>query len=135
MYVTNLTARPVGIDGIIVLRPNEENRYIKDTGDLYIKVSKLVAANLVEVSKQPGLTKTINAEAVSVVSVEESAVEATNAVEPVIEAQETEVEQPVVSEASKPMESSAVEVQETKSVTKKRGAKRNASTAKSDDAE
>ena len=128
MYVSNLTNRPVGVDGIITLRPNEENRYIKDTGDLYIKVSKLVSANLVAVSKQPGLEKTITAEAVSVIeTVETSSVDdvVVPEVEPIVEPATTvEAVEPVVAEA-----------EPTKSVTKKRGAKRNVSAAKPDEAE
>ena len=128
MYVTNLTNRPVGVDGIITLRPNEENRYIKDTGDLYIKVSKLVTANLVSVSKQPGLTKTFTAEAVSVInSVETSSVDAIVA---------PEAEAIVEPSATVEVVESTVETAEpTKSVTKKRGAKRNVSAAKPDEAE
>ena len=125
MYVSNLTNRPVGVDGIITLRPNEENRYIKDTGDLYIKVSKLVSANLVAVSKQPGLEKTITAEAVSVIeTVETSSVDevVVPEAEPIVEPATTV--EPVVAEA-----------ETTKSVTKKRGAKRNVSAAKPDEAE
>ena len=126
MYVTNLTNRPVGVDGIITLRPNEENRYIKDTGDLYIKISRLVSANLVSVSKQPGLTKTFTAEAVSVIaSVETSSVDVV-----VPEAEPTEEPSATV-EAVEPH----IEAEPTKSVTKKRGAKRNVSAAKSDEAE
>ena len=127
MYVTNLTNRPVGVDGIITLRPNEENRYIKDTGDLYIKVSKLVSANLVAVSKQPGLSKTITAEAVSVIeTVETSSVD-----DVVVPEAEPIVEPSAIIEA---VETTVEEAEPTKSVTKKRGAKRNVSAAKSDEA-
>ena len=126
MYITNLTNRPVGVDGIITLRPNEENRYIKDTGNLYIKVSKLVAANLVSVSKQPGLEKTITAEAVSVVeTVETSSVD-----DIIVPEAETIVAQSTTVEV---VENTVEDAEPTKSVTKKRGAKRNVSASKSDE--
>ena len=108
MYVTNLTDRPVGIDGILVLKPYEENRYINDTGDLYIRVGKLCAAKLVSVSKQPGLVKEVPAEAV-----EEVIVETKPAAEPVVE--------PVIE--PEPVAEPVVEAKPTKSRTTKRGAK------------
>lgn len=109
MYVTNLTDRPVGIDGIIVLKPYEENRYINDTGDLYIRVGKLCAAKLVSVSKQPGLVKEVPAEAVEEVVFEDKVIEAKPVADPVVEPE--------------PVAEPVVEAKTTKSRTTKRGAK------------
>lgn len=78
MYVTNLTDRPLGIDNIIVLQPNEKNRYVNDTGDICKLISRLVKAKLIKVGKQMGLTKIISAQAVKRVEIPKIVTEAVN---------------------------------------------------------
>lgn len=57
MFVSNLTNSPLGIDGIQILKPREENRYVEDTEDLVDRVKRLEAVKLVAVKREEGLTK------------------------------------------------------------------------------
>lgn len=58
MFVTNLTAGRLGINGVINLAPGEVNRYIPDTADLLDRVAKLEAGKHVSVIYTEGKTKT-----------------------------------------------------------------------------
>ena len=57
MYVSNETKGPLGVDGVIILRPLEENRFVPDTQDYTERVQRLVNAKLARVSMEEGLTK------------------------------------------------------------------------------
>lgn len=57
MFVTNLTNGKLGVDGIIQLMANEQNRYIEETPDLVARVNRLKRAQLVTVSFDEGLVK------------------------------------------------------------------------------
>jgi len=57
MFVTNTQKTHIGIDGVINLGPNEENRYVPDTEDLAARVALLEKNNLVKVNRSEGLTK------------------------------------------------------------------------------
>lgn len=57
MFVTNLKDFKVGVDGIIILKPSEENRFIPDTPDLTARVKRLVASNYVSAVFEDGLEK------------------------------------------------------------------------------
>ena len=58
MFVTNLRNFPLGVDGIIILKPNEEARFIEETPDLLARVKSLVSVGLATVSYDEGLEKT-----------------------------------------------------------------------------
>ena len=57
MFVTNQTKGPLGIDGVIILRPQEENRFVPDTPEYKTRVQRLVEVNKASVSNEEGLTK------------------------------------------------------------------------------
>lgn len=57
MFVTNLAKHPLGVDGIIILDKEEQNRFIEDKKDLVQRVKRLEAVGLVTVSYEEGLTK------------------------------------------------------------------------------
>lgn len=57
MFVTNLASHPLGVDGIIILKPNEENRFIEETEDLVSRVKRLQNFGLVSAKYDEGLVK------------------------------------------------------------------------------
>ena len=57
MFVSNLSKAPLGIDGLIILKPKEEKRFVEDTEELVTRVKRLLNAGLVEVDFAEGLTK------------------------------------------------------------------------------
>ena len=60
MFVSNKTDRPIGVDGVIILRPNEQNRFVQDTPEFKARVDRLVKAGLAQVSYEEGLSKVID---------------------------------------------------------------------------
>lgn len=94
MFVTNLTNAKLGVDGIIQLVANEQNRYIEETPDLVARVNRLKRAQLVTVSFDEGLVKPEPSEDVVAKPVEAVAVKTAEAEKPTaIEAlKETESE-------------------------------------------
>ena len=57
MFVTNKTNGPLGVDGVIILRPLEQARFVPDEDDYKRRVDRLVTANLVSVNDDAGLVK------------------------------------------------------------------------------
>jgi hypothetical protein len=60
MFITNLTRAPLGLDGAIILKPLEENRFVEDTEDNVSRAKRLVAAGLANVLFEEGLVKDSN---------------------------------------------------------------------------
>lgn len=60
MFVSNKTNRPIGVDGVVILRPNEQNRFVQDTPEFKTRVDRLLKADLVQVSYEEGLSKVID---------------------------------------------------------------------------
>lgn len=57
MFVTNLAKHALGIDGLVILNPGEQNRYIEDTDDLVDRAKRLASIGLVSISFEEGLVK------------------------------------------------------------------------------
>ena len=57
MFVTNKTNGPLGVDGVIILRPLEQARFVPDEDDYKKRVERLVKADLVSVDSADGLVK------------------------------------------------------------------------------
>lgn len=57
MFVDNLAQHPLGVDGIIILKIGEQNRYIEETEDLVARVKRLKDVGLVDVRFEEGLVK------------------------------------------------------------------------------
>lgn len=57
MFVTNLANHPLGVDGIVILKPGEESRYIEETEDLVSRIERLKGVGLVTVEYEAGLVK------------------------------------------------------------------------------
>ena len=84
MFVTNLAQHPLGVDGIIILKPGEQNRFIEETEDLVDRVKRLASVGLAQVRFEEGLVKDGLPK--------EEAPKVVKAVEPAPEPQETKEE-------------------------------------------
>jgi hypothetical protein len=57
MFVSNLAQHPLGVDGIVILKPGEQNRFIEETPDLVERVKRLESVGLATVRFEAGLEK------------------------------------------------------------------------------